>query len=106
MDGLLSVSEKLTLNSHVELGVEMLAKENNIDHTLLVIAETHHERFNGSGYPYGLVGTEIPFFGQIAGLVDVFDAITNKKSYGKHLTPAQAMDWLHSQKDKMFSGKD
>ena len=101
----LSSSDKILVRSHVELGVEMLATEHDIDHSTLVIVETHHERFNGSGYPYGLVGTEIPFFGQIAGLVDVFDAITNKKSYGKHLTPAQAMDWLHSQKDKLFSGK-
>jgi len=99
----LSNSDKILMKSHVELGVEMLAKEKNIDHTILVIAETHHERFNGSGYPYGLVGTEIPFFGQIAGLVDVFDAITSKKSYGKQLTPAQAMDWLYSQKNKLFS---
>lgn len=99
----LTKSDKILLRSHVELGVEMLAKEHNIDHTLLVIAETHHERYNGTGYPYGLVGTEIPFFGQIAGLVDVFDAITSKKSYGKHLTPAQAMDWLYSQKNKLFA---
>lgn len=99
----LTSSEKILLKSHVELGVEMLASEKNIDHSTLVIVETHHERFNGSGYPYALVGDEIPFFGQIAGLVDVFDAITNKKSYGKHLTPAQAMDWLYTQRNKMFS---
>lgn len=106
---LLNKSEKLTnsemimVKSHVELGVEMLATERNVDHSTLVIVETHHERFNGSGYPYGLVGAEIPLFGQIAGLVDVFDAITNKKSYGQHMTPAQAMDWLYNQKDKLFS---
>ncbi|MBL4660956.1 MAG: DUF3391 domain-containing protein [Alcanivoracaceae bacterium] len=98
-------SEKILLKSHVELGVEMLATEKNVDHSTLVIVETHHERFNGTGYPYALVGAEIPFFGQIAGLVDVFDAITSKKSYGKQLTPAQAMDWLYGQRDKLFSGK-
>ena len=103
--GLLNKSEKIQLRSHVELGVEMLAEDNKVDHSTLVIVETHHERFNGSGYPYALVGAEIPFFGQIAGLVDVFDAITNKKSYGKHLTSAQAMDWLYSQRDKLFSSK-
>jgi HD-GYP domain-containing protein (c-di-GMP phosphodiesterase class II) len=101
----LTESEKILLKGHVELGVEMLANEKNIDHTTLVIVETHHERFNGTGYPYALVGDEIPFFGQIAGLVDVFDAITNKKSYGKHLTPAQAMDWLYTQRNKMFSSE-
>ena len=103
--GELTKSEKILLRSHVELGVEMLANEAKVDHSTLVIVETHHERFNGTGYPYALVGSEIPFFGQIAGLVDVFDAITNKKSYGKHLTAAQAMDWLYGQRDKLFSGK-
>ena len=101
----LSKSEKILMQSHVELGVEILAGDSKVDHSTLIITETHHERFNGSGYPYGLVGAEIPFFGQIAGLVDVFDAITSKKSYGKQLTPAQAMDWLYSQRDKLFSGK-
>jgi HD-GYP domain-containing protein (c-di-GMP phosphodiesterase class II) len=99
----LTISEKIQLKSHVELGVEMLATEKNIDHSTLVIVETHHERFNGTGYPYALVGAEIPFFGQVAGLVDVFDAITSKKSYGDHMTSAQAMDWLYSQRDKLFS---
>lgn len=103
--GPLTNSEMILLKSHVELGVEMLASQKNIDHGTLVIVETHHERFNGTGYPYGLVGTEIPFFGQVAGLVDVFDAITNKKSYGQHMTSAQAMDWLYSQRDKLFSSK-
>lgn len=108
---LLNKSEELTkeelaiVHSHVELGVEMLAKDSLVDHSTLVIVETHHERFNGSGYPYGLVGAEIPFFGQVAGLVDVFDAITNKKAYGKYMTPAEAMDWLYTQRDKLFSSK-
>ena len=101
----LTKSEMILVKSHVELGVEMLAAQENIEHDTLVIVETHHERFNGSGYPYALIGAEIPFFGQIAGLVDVFDAITNKKSYGKHMTPAQAMDWLYSQRDKLFSAQ-
>ncbi len=103
--GELTASEMTLMKSHVELGVEMLATNNHVDHSTLVIVETHHERFNGSGYPYGLVGAEIPFFGQIAGLVDVFDAITNKKSYGKQMTSAEAMDWLYGQRDKLFSSR-
>ena len=103
--GELTEKEMAIVRSHVELGVEMLAKDKNVEHWTLVIVETHHERFNGSGYPYGLVGAEIPFFGQIAGLVDVFDAITSKKSYGQYMTPSEAMDWLYTQRDKMFSSK-
>src|SRR5690606_18838751 len=49
-------NERKIFESHVELGVEILAKDKGISHDVLTIAETHHERFDGSGYPYGLVG--------------------------------------------------
>jgi HD-GYP domain-containing protein (c-di-GMP phosphodiesterase class II) len=100
-----SISNKLLYNSHVELGVEILANNKDISHEVLVIAENHHERYDGSGYPYALQGEEIPYFGQVAGLIDVFDAITNKKSYGNHMNTAQAMDWIYTQRDKLFSSQ-
>jgi HD-GYP domain-containing protein (c-di-GMP phosphodiesterase class II) len=100
-----TTADKLVYQSHVESGVEILAKNRNIEHRILVIAETHHERYNGSGYPYALVGNEIPYFGQIAGIVDVFDALTNKKSYGEHMTTAEAMDWLYHQRGILFSSE-
>ncbi|MCF6300990.1 MAG: HD-GYP domain-containing protein [Proteobacteria bacterium] len=102
-DSFNSDEEQKIYRSHVELGVEMLAKDGNIDHNVLIIAETHHERFDGSGYPYGLVSNEIPGFGQIAGIVDTFDAMTSKKSYGKHITPSNAMEWLYKQRNRLFS---
>lgn len=101
----LSKEELEIARSHVSLGIEMLAADENVEHSTLAIVETHHERFNGSGYPYGLVGNEIPYFGQIAGLVDLFDAISSKKSYGQHLTPAQAMDWLYNKRGILFSSE-
>lgn len=97
--------ETLTLQSHVELGVELLAKDKSMDHNILTIAETHHERFDGSGYPYGLVGNEIPAFGQIAGIVDTFDDMTSEKPYGKRYTASQTMDWLYKQRNQLFSAK-
>ncbi len=103
LTGTVTTSEKLEFRSHVEKGVEILAKKQEFEHDVLVIAETHHERYNGSGYPYALKGNEIPYFGQIAGIVDVFDAITNKKSYGKVYDTASAMDWIYSQRNVLFS---
>lgn len=101
----LTAEEKKTFQTHVELGVEILAKDNTLDHNILTIAETHHERFDGSGYPYGLVGDEIPAFGQIAGIVDTFDAMTSKKPYGAVYTSSHAMEWLFKQRNKLFSAK-
>jgi putative nucleotidyltransferase with HDIG domain len=97
--------EKQIFQSHVELGVEILAGDSSLDHNILTIAETHHERFNGTGYPYGLVGDEIPAFGQIAGIVDTFDAMTSQKPYGSVYTPSQAMEWLYKERNKLFSAK-
>ncbi len=101
----ISDKEKELFKSHVELGVEILGNDKTVGHTALIIAETHHERFDGTGYPYGLVGKEIPLFGQIAGIVDTFDAMTSKKSYGKQHTTSQAMDWLYQNRNKKFDGE-
>ena len=101
----LTDDELKLMRSHVELGVELLAKDNTIDHRILTITETHHERYDGSGYPYGLVGQEIPTIGQIAGIVDTFDAMTSIKPYGKQYTPSQAMEWFYKQRDHLFSSK-
>jgi HD-GYP domain-containing protein (c-di-GMP phosphodiesterase class II) len=100
-----TTSQTLIYKSHVEKGVEILAENKEVDHEALIITETHHERYEGSGYPYGLIGEEIPYFGQIAGIVDVFDAITNKKAYGQLMSTTQAIDWLHHQKGKLFSSQ-
>lgn len=98
-------NERKIIESHVELGVELLASDSSINHDILTIAETHHERFDGSGYPYGLVGDEIPALGQIAAIVDTFDAMTSKKPYGKVYSSSQAMEWLFKQKNKSFSAQ-
>src|SRR5690606_6492970 len=47
------------------------------------IAISHHEKFDGSGYPYGLKGRDIPLFGRIVAVADVFDALTSERPYKK-----------------------
>ena len=54
-----------------------------------IIAHTHHERWDGSGYPRGLQGESIPLVGRILAVVDVFDALTNDRPY-KKAWPVQA----------------
>ena len=80
--GTLSAAEFDVIKEHAEQGYRILAKSK---HPLLqlaaTIARTHHERWDGSGYPHGLAGTAIPIEGRIAAVADVFDAIVSRRVY-------------------------
>ncbi len=69
------------------------------------IALTHHERWDGSGYPNSLVGEKIPISGRICALADVFDALTTKRSYKKEVSDDQAFELIRSSKGKLFDPK-
>lgn len=62
--------------------------------TAKVIARTHHERWDGSGYPEGLKGDETPLSGRIMALADVFDALTTKRPYKTPMQPDAAFDLI------------
>jgi putative two-component system response regulator len=67
---------------HAELGVRILGGPGDqVLETASRIALTHHERWDGAGYPLGLAGTDIPIEGRITAVADVFDALTTKRSY-------------------------
>lgn len=66
------------------------------------MVKTHHERFDGTGYPHGMSGTSIPMFGRIAAIVDSYDAMTSDRSYKKAITPHQALRVLYSECNKVF----
>ncbi len=66
------------------------------------IAWTHHERYDGSGYPYGLVGEAIPLESRIAMIGDVFDALTSKRVYKSAIPVEQAIDILRQERGKYF----
>jgi HD-GYP domain-containing protein (c-di-GMP phosphodiesterase class II) len=75
--------------SHVDQGVQLLRAAPNVDHRIVTMIATHHERFDGSGYPHKLKGDEIPLVGRIAGIVDCYDAMITARSYAK---PKSAYD--------------
>jgi response regulator RpfG family c-di-GMP phosphodiesterase len=70
------------MQKHAQFGLDILQKS---DRPLMKlgaeIAITHHEKWDGSGYPHGLRGTDIPISGRITALIDVFDALGSKRSY-------------------------
>jgi putative two-component system response regulator len=70
------------MKSHTTIGADILAGS-NIDLVKMghVIVLTHHEKWDGSGYPQGLKGRKIPLIGRIVAIADVFDALTSKRPY-------------------------
>ena len=86
--GELSAYDWEIVKRHTTIGAEMLSGSvSNLIQTAEMIALTHHERWNGSGYPKGLRGEAIPISGRIAALADVFDALTTPRAYKKETLP-------------------
>jgi HD-GYP domain-containing protein (c-di-GMP phosphodiesterase class II)/putative methionine-R-sulfoxide reductase with GAF domain len=87
--GSLTESERRMMERHTEIGYRMLADSSSeLLDVAATIALSHHERFDGTGYPHGLAGEAIPLEGRIAAVADVFDAITSNRVY----RPALARD--------------
>jgi PAS domain S-box-containing protein/putative nucleotidyltransferase with HDIG domain len=101
--GRLTRREFETIKSHTTIGAEMLAGG---AFPLLAraeeIARTHHERWDGSGYPAGLAGEEIPMAGRIVAIVDVFDALTHDRPYKDAWTVEDAVAEIERQRGRHF----
>jgi two-component system response regulator RpfG len=66
------------------------------------IALAHHERFDGTGYPYSLKGTDIPLSARIVAIADVFDALTSERPYKKAWSIDEALRYVHDESGKHF----
>lgn len=86
--GELSAYDWEFVKRHTTIGAEMLSgSAYHLMQTAEMIALTHHERWNGTGYPKGLRGEAIPIGGRITALADVFDALTTPRAYKKETLP-------------------
>ena len=96
--GELTFAERKVIQNHALIGGEcLLAIRQRLDEDLLIemacqIAYTHHERWDGSGYPFGLQGEEIPIAARIVALADCYDAMTTKRVYKPAMSHEQARD--------------
>jgi putative two-component system response regulator len=80
--GPLTAEERRVMQDHTIHGFELLAgSRSELGELAATIALTHHERFDGAGYPRGLDGEQIPLVGRIAAVGDVFDALTSSRPY-------------------------
>lgn len=104
--GKLTPEEFETMKTHAEIGYEMLKHSNReILKASALVAYTHHEKWDGSGYPRGLKEHEISIYGRITAVADVFDALGHNRVYKKAWTLEQILELFKEQRGKHFEPK-
>ena len=100
-DTLLSKPQALTsdemahMRRHVEFGVDIAKGIQGLDPRIPEMIQFHHERHNGTGYPNGLSGSQIPVFARIAGIIDTYDAMTTPRPYATSMSSYDAVRHLN-----------
>ncbi|WP_240796846.1 HD domain-containing phosphohydrolase [Terasakiella sp. SH-1] len=101
--GRLDEDERLIMKRHVEIGVDIIGEfDSDMLSLAREIAQTHHEKWDGSGYPHGLSGEEIPISGRISAICDVFDALTSERPYKKAWSIEDALTYLQENAGSHF----
>jgi putative nucleotidyltransferase with HDIG domain len=99
--GKLTHGEFEKMKEHASVGAEILTSI-NFPYPVVPIVRHHHENWDGTGYPDGLRGTDIPFGARILAVVDCFDALTSDRPYRPRMTDAEAIDILLQRRAVMY----
>lgn len=94
--------ERTIVRKHVAAGLKLVRGTPGLNADAIAMIQHHHERQDGSGYPKGLKGDNLPVFGRIAGLVDCFDAMTTKRPYASARSAYDAVRELNSLSGSVF----
>ena len=101
-EGPLTESERQVMQRHTLLGAQILSGVALLQGEGLRVVRSHHERWDGTGYPDGLAGREIPMGARIFALVDAVDAMTNERPYRSALTWEEAVDQILVENGRQF----
>lgn len=99
--GKLTKDEWKIMRMHPDIGARIVERIPFLQESMTVV-RYHHERWDGSGYPLGIKGKEIPIQARIFATVDVFDALTSKRNYRDKSTPDEAIQYLREQSGILF----
>ena len=101
--GRLTPEEFEVVRAHPTIGAQIIGDTNSeVLNLARVIAQTHHERWNGEGYPSGLRGGDIPLAGRVVAVCDVFDALTHERPYKTAWSTDEAVGELRAQRGQFF----
>jgi hemerythrin-like metal-binding protein len=100
--GKLTPAEFEIMKKHTDIGVTILSGKDELIAAARDIAGSHHERWDGNGYPYGLKEDQIPLLARICAVADVFDALTSSRPYKKAWAVDEAYDWIISESGRHF----
>ena len=100
--GALTADEFEQVKAHSLKGSEYLKEQWDIPVESNITVLTHHEKFDGSGYPNQLSGDKIPEFGRIAAVADVYDALTSDRPYRRRLLPSEGMEYVMGGSGSLF----
>ena len=109
--GKLTNEEFNIMKNHTLIGKRIIEKiiarsgEDEFLTNARLFAAYHHERWDGSGYPYGLVGDDIPIHGRLMGIVDVYDALISERPYKKPFTAEHALEIIEAESGRHFDPK-
>lgn len=99
----LTALERARIERHPELGHAILVEEPGLPAVALDACLHHHERLDGSGYPFGLSGDQLSRAARMAAICDVYDAMTSDRPYKKGISPIDAITWMDAAGDRFDS---
>ena len=102
---ILTEDERILMQKHPIFAFELLSSTHYLNSAAIDIPYCHHEKWDGTGYPRGLKGEEIPFAARLFAVVDVWDALTNDRPYRPAWPKEKALDYIREESGKSFDPK-